>query len=159
MKIRKASEEDIQDIQVLIFRNVDEVMSKLHSKDVLEDIKTHSTIDSLSSQLQWKQVYVIEEDDQIVATGAFANFGTSEKPKYSVSNLFVVPELHRKGIGTLLMKQIIYDANEKEASDIHVPSSKTGINFYTQFGFEIDRDQPEANAEITWMTKKLKPSY
>lgn len=158
MKIRKASDKDIQDIQILIFRNVDEVMSKLHSKDVLENIKTHSTIDSLSSQLQWKQVYVIEESDKIVATGAFADFGTKEKPKYSISNLFVLPELHRKGIGTLLIKQLVNDAYKKKASDIHVPSSRTGINFYTKLGFEIDRDQPETKAEITWMTKKLKPS-
>lgn len=156
MRIREATEEDIQDIQGLILRNIDEIMSKMHSKDVLEKIKMHTTIESLSSQLLWKKVYVVEDKDRIIATGALADFGTNNHPKYSVSNLFVLPELHLKGIGTLLIKQLIDDANEKNAFEIHVPSSRNGIEFYTKIGFEIDDEQPEIQDEITWMTKKLR---
>lgn len=159
MIIRKAFENDVQDIQVLIFRNIDEVMSKMHSQKILDEIEMHTTIDNLSSQLSWKKVYIVEDKNRIVGTGSLANFGTKDHPKYSVSNLFVTPELHRKGIGTLLIKQLIGDANEKKATEIHVPSSRTGIDFYKKFGFNIDKEQPEIQNEITWMTKSLKPTY
>ena len=155
MKIRSATENDIGNIQALIFRNIDEVMLIVHSKNALEKVKLHTTFDVLLSQLTWKMVFVVEDENQIIATGSFANFGTNNQPKYSVSNLFVKPELHKNGIGTMLIEHLISIAKEKNAVVIHVPASRTGIAFYKKMGFETDNEQPEEIDEIIWMTKNL----
>lgn len=152
MKVRKANINDIAQIKLLLDRNFDEVMSKSHSESVLEKFKSHNSIDSLSSQLEWKTVYVVEQYGEIIATGAFVNFGSADAPKYSISNLYVKPELHSTGIGRLLIDQLFNDAKDRNADTFHVPSSKNAIGFYEKMGFTVDEEQLEKDDEITWMT-------
>jgi len=155
MEIRKAKKEDIEHVKLLLDRNFDEVLSKYHSKAVLDKFKSHNTLENLLSQLNWKTVYVVLEGEEIIATGAFVNFGNIAKPKYSVSNLYVLPELHPKGIGKVLFTKLLQAAKDREANSFHVPSSKNAIAFYEKMGFAIDKKQPEKDDEITWMTMKL----
>jgi predicted N-acetyltransferase YhbS len=146
---------DIEQIKLLLDRNFDGVMSGFHSKSVLNKFKSHNSIESLSSQLGWKNVYVAEQDGEVVATGAFANFGNAGEPKYSISNLYVKPELHSTGIGRLLFNQLFQDAKDKNANAFHVPSSRNAIGFYEKMGFIVDDEQLEKDDEITWMTMKV----
>ncbi len=75
MIIREATFIDIEGTALIISRNFDEVMATVHSKPVLDKFKAHNTGNSLLSQLRWKKVYVAVHSGEIVATGAFANFG------------------------------------------------------------------------------------
>jgi len=152
MKIRFANETDIPAIKQLIDINFDEVISKHHSPAVVKKFKKYNSIESLKSQLVWKTVYVAVVDNQIIATGALANFGTPCSPKYSVSNFYVLPQLHKKGIGTKLINKLIKLAKEHSAAAFHVPSTRNAVPFYEKSGFIVDTDQPEAKDEITWMT-------
>ena len=155
MKIRKATSKDLGQIKLLIDRNFDETMSKFHSKSIIDKFKSHNTLESLSSQLSWKTIYVVEQAGEIIATGAFANFGSSDKPKYSISNMFTLPEFHSKGVGRFLAQQLIQDAKNKNADSFHVPSSRNAIAFYEKMGFTIDEVQTDKADEITWMTMKI----
>lgn len=47
----------------------------------------------------WKDILIALENDEITATGAVANFVDQQNPRYSISNFFVKPELHRQGLG------------------------------------------------------------
>jgi len=155
MEIRKATVNDIEQIKLLLDRNFDEVMSKFHSKSVLEKYKSNNTVESLLSQLEWKTVYVVEQYGAVIATGAFVNFGSADVPKYSISNLYVKPELHSKGIGQLLFNQLFQDAQGIKADTFHVPSSMNAIGFYEKMGFTVDEEQLEKDDEITWMTMRV----
>ena len=156
MKIRAAEEQDVKQIKFLLDRNFDEIMSAYHSKAILEKFKSHNSNENLLNQLKWKKVYVAEDDaGEVIATGAFANFGSAEKPKYSVSNLYVIPENHAKGIGRMLFETLLEEAKANSAGSFHVPSSRNAIGFYEKMGFSVDGDQPEAGDEITWMTMRL----
>ena len=155
MELRKARINDIMQIKLLLDRNFNEVMSNSHSKTVLDKYIAHNSVESLTSQLKWKNVYVVEQDGEIIATGAFVNYGSVDVPKYSVSNLYVKPELHSTGIGRLLFNQLLQDANEINADTFHVPSSMNAIGFYEKMGFTIDEEQLEKDDEITWMTMRL----
>ena len=156
MKIREANAEDIESIKLIIDRNFDEVISQYHSAAIVNKFKEHNSVENLKSQLGWKKIYVAaEENGQVVGTGAFANFGTAESPKYSVSNLYVLPEWHRKGIGAKILEILIGDAQKRNADTLHVPSTRNGVAFYEKFGFAIDKIQPDIDDEITWMTKEL----
>jgi ribosomal protein S18 acetylase RimI-like enzyme len=91
----------------------------------------------------------------IIATGAVANFGNEGTPKYSVSNFFVKPELHRKGIGRFLFDSLLKIAISKGAKTFHVPSSRNALGFYEKMGFVKDEIQPDEADEITWLIMKI----
>lgn len=156
MMLREIVGQDVECISSLMARNFDEVMSKYHSKHIIEKFKNHNTPEKVKNQMLWKDIFVVEGDGEIVATGALANFGDVENPKYSVSNFFVKPELHNRGIGRFLFEKIFETAKEKKAEILHVPSSRNGIGFYEKMGFVKDEIQNDLDDEITWMTMMVK---
>lgn len=152
MKIRKMENKDITAVSELIRRNFDEIMSKYHSQYIIEDFKSRNTADKLIIQMNWKEIFVVEKDNEIVATGALANFGNNEVPKYSISNFFVKPELHGQGIGRSLFNHLSEVFKAKNVKDFHVPSSRNAAEFYEKMGFVQDLEQKDLHEEITWMT-------
>lgn len=156
MKIRRADENDINSIKLIIDINFDEVISQFHSPEIVKKFKEYNTIESLKSQLNWKRIYVaVDDKGDVVGTGAFVDFGTKEMPKYSVSNLYVLPNSHGRGIGTKIINVLQSDAKVRHATSFHVPSSRNGVPFYEHCGFSIDEIQTDIEDEITWMTKVL----
>jgi ribosomal protein S18 acetylase RimI-like enzyme len=154
MTIRKLEASDIGDVSTIITRNFDEVMAKYHSKAIIETFKKYNTPEKLEIQMNWKEIYVVEED-VILATGAVANFGSTKVPKFVISNFFVIPEAHRRGIGRKLLIHLLNIVKTKGVSTLSVPSSRTGFGFYAKMGFQKDFAQPDTADEITWMTMKL----
>ena len=157
MEIRSACDTDIEAIKSLIDRNFDETISQYHSPEIVQKFKSHNSLESLKSQLSWKKIYVATEGEKVVGTGAFANFGTIDMPKYSISNLYVLPNLHGKKIGTKIVEVLLSEAKKANARTFHVPSTKNAIPFYQKHGFEVDTLQTDVEDEITWMTKPLQP--
>ncbi len=107
------------------------------------------------NQMNWKEIFVVEIDGEIVATGALANFGDNEAPKYSISNFFVKPELHRQGIGKSLFNQLFKIFKSKSVKDLYVSSSRNAVEFYEKMGFVQDLEQIDIQDEITWMTRMI----
>ena len=128
-------------------------MSKYHSVNIIEEFKKHNSKEKLENQMDWKEIYVVEIDDEIVATGALADFGNDEVPKYSISNFFVKPELHGQGIGKSLFSHLFEIFKSKNVKDLHVPSSRNAVKFYEKMGFVQDLVQNDFKDEITWMTR------
>jgi len=155
MEIRKAEIKDIEQVKLIIDRNFDEILSKHSSKAIIEKFKAHNSLESLSYQLTWKTVFIAEQDNKVIGTGAFVNYGNFDESKYCVSNLFIMPEFHARGIGTLLFKRLLQEAKDKSVDTLHVPSNKNAISFYKKMGFAEDKEQLETADGITWMTMKL----
>lgn len=154
MIVRKIRSEDIGSVTELIRRNLDEVMLKYHSVQIIDKIKSHNTVAQLANKIKWKEIFVVELNSEIVATGALANFGDNETPKYSISNFFVKPEFHSQGIGRSLFNHLIEVYKPKNLKELHVPSSRNGVRFYVKMGFIQDVEQKDLDEEITWMTMK-----
>lgn len=154
--IRRASAVDLPAMARIMADNFDHAMPE-HSPAIREKFKTHCSVAALQGQLDWKEVFVVSEDMAVVGTGALANFGTPDLPRWSVSNFFIAPEAHGRGYGRLLLSHLITLARKRGASELHVPSSLTAIGFYRKYGFvAADCQSPEDTAdEITWMTKRL----
>ena len=51
--------------------------------------------------------------------------------------------------------QLVNDAKETGALELHVPSSRNAVGFYEKMGFSVDNVQQDIQDEITWMTKTL----
>ncbi|UZW15430.1 GNAT family N-acetyltransferase [Clostridium pasteurianum] len=155
MNIRKIEKDDIDKVIDIINRNYDEVMIKEHSKDVLDRFKKHNTFEEWEKQMKWKQIFVVKDNEEVIATGALVNFGDNTYSKYCISNFFVEPENQSKGIGKILFKHIFKVARDSKIKFLHVPSSRNGIEFYRKMGFIEDDIQNDKLDEITWMTMNI----
>jgi N-acetylglutamate synthase-like GNAT family acetyltransferase len=155
INIRPIVEKDIPSVVALILQNLDEVMPKYHSLKVLAKTKLKMTPDQFRAQIKWKQIFVIESEGEIIATGALANFGTSETPKHCVSNVFVKVDRQNQGVGKFLMEHLFYSARTNQIEILHVPSSLNAVPFYQHLGFIRNEAQPDLADEVTWMTKVL----
>lgn len=105
--IRNIAESDLKKVVEIALRNFNEVVSKVHSKDILEKFRQDQTEESYKRQMLWKEIFVAEIDGKVAGTGALANFGKPDLPKFSVSNCYVLPELHNHGIGREKLNKII----------------------------------------------------
>jgi predicted N-acetyltransferase YhbS len=155
MDIQRLAKEDIPAVVELTLRAYDEVMAPHHTPDVLAKFRAEITPQSLERQMGWKHILVAKCDGQPVATGAIANFGTREQPRLCVSQFYTRPDLQGQGIGTALMNQLLAHVHALGSPVCHVPSSRNAITFYERFGFVPDEAQPDADDEITWMTKRF----
>ncbi|MFZ5967085.1 MAG: GNAT family N-acetyltransferase [Bacillota bacterium] len=155
MRIREIKKEDIGTIMEIVNRNYDEVMIKVHSKEVVAKYKELNTLENWKRQMLWKEIFVVENNGEIIATGALANFGDDNSPKYCISNFFVKLEMHNQGIGKLFFNYILDVVKNKKIDSLHVPSSRSGFEFYKRIGFIEDDIQIDELDEITWMTMKI----
>lgn len=148
-------EQDLDKVSDLMMRNFDEIMKEHHSREIIEKFKSHNSCENLKQQMIWKEILVVEEHDEIIATGSVANFGDESNPQYSISNFFVKPELQRTGIGKALFIDLHRIAIVKGAQELHVPSSRNAIKFYEKMGFMKDAIQHDEADEITWMSMRI----
>jgi GNAT superfamily N-acetyltransferase len=155
MLIRPMEDTDVEPTAALARANYDGVMTQYHSAEILARFRSEVTPDAIREQLGWKQVFVVEHEGEVVATGALADFGTPEEPRYTVSQFYVRPDLHRQGIGDRLLAHLVGVATAAGAAALGVPSSRNAIPFYRQAGFHVDARQPDTGIEITWMTMPL----
>jgi predicted N-acetyltransferase YhbS len=155
MTIRPIQEGDVPSVVSLILRNWDEVMLKHHSPSTVAKFRAKVTHDGVKRQMEQKRILVVERDGEVVATGALANFGSTDEPMHTVSQFFVRPDLHSQGIGKALLHHLIGLARDQGIRQLHVPSSRNAIPFYQRFGFSPDADQPSLGDEITWMTMAI----
>ena len=156
IEIRKIEEKDLKAVVDIAKDNFQNVMPEFHSQNVIHKFIQHQTVDSYKSQMEWKDIFVAVSNNEVVGTGALANFGNDESPKYSVSNCYVKVNLHNQGIGRIIVEEIIKLAKQKGAEMLHCPSSNSGISFYEKIGFIKDEIQNDKVDEITWMTFVLK---
>jgi len=148
-------ENDIIHVIELITRNWDEVLIHHHSIETVQKFRAEETGETFKKHLSSKELYVVEDNGQVMATGSLVNYGTAESPRLCVSMFFVSPDYHSKGIGRMLLEHLFSSVALQHAEKLHVPSSRNAINFYKRFGFVVDASQPDESIEITWMTKEM----
>lgn len=155
-KIRPATVPDIPLMAKIIADNFDRAMPE-HSPAVREHCKRECAAKLLERQLEWKVVFVILQDGIVAGTGALANFGTEDTPRWSISNFFIRVDLHGQGLGRELLRKLFDEALKLGVEDLHVPSSRTGMKFYQTYGFVQDEVQPakDRKLEIIWHTRRL----
>ena len=156
-KIRRATLEDIEEIAAIMADNFDGAMPE-HSLPVREFCKQHSSADRLRQEFSWREMYVAGNiAGHLGSTGSLVDFGRQGHPRICLSNFFVRPELHGKGLGRQLLHFLVDTARQRKLRQLQVPSSRTGLEFYRHFGFTVDAVQPPEDValEITWMTKVL----
>lgn len=138
--LRKAKEEDIPVIQqiasltwgptyvpIIGQKQVDYMLDNMYSKVVL------------LQQLMEGHVFLIAElDDKDVGFASYSVID-SENGVYKLHKLYVLPEVHGKGVGKFLMNEVVQKVREAggKSMELNVNRANRSKDFYEKAGFTI----------------------
>jgi GNAT superfamily N-acetyltransferase len=116
----------------LIARNLREVNSREYPPEYIEAIVRANGPDALLTRMQTAHMYVVCENDTVLGCGAVQTRGETECLLLTV---FVLPELHGKGIGRAIMQALEADEYAMRARRITLHASVSACDFYVKLGY------------------------
>ena len=126
-------------VSYLIRRNLREVNSRDYSEKFIEDLVAYFSPEALQEKANEQYILVaIDDAGEIVGTAALANFGSAEAPDYYIVSVFVLPEWHRKRVGTRLMQAVEAQARTFHAQRITVRAAVSAKGFYQKLGYTFE---------------------
>lgn len=100
--VRAYKEEDAEEIVRLIARNFREVNVKDYGEEAVEEMAASHDADWFRGIARFANVYVFESGGETVGVGSIASYWGSPTESILLT-IFVLPELHRKGIGSFII--------------------------------------------------------
>lgn len=102
------------------------------------------SIDSLQYQIEKQQhtFIIIFEDDKALGFAAYFPKYKISPAVYRLDKIYVLPDMHGKGIGKTLLDFIIADIKKSGASvlELNVNRKNKAISFYEKLGFTITKE-------------------
>lgn len=133
MEYRIANENDIEALAL--------VMKKSYSEEpwneVWSDEKAQRRIRSIMSNFEFTGLVAIDKNEIIAGVLGFVD-PYADSDFFFVSDLFVVTEYKKKGIGRELMKELEIILKEKGISVIQLMSIDNNKEFYQKIGLQQD---------------------
>ena len=124
-----------QQVSDLICRNIREINSRNYDDDFINILLNDFTPHRLLEKHQDQTIFVAMEDGNIVGTGALENKGTFSEPHYYCVAMFVLPEQHGKGIGSLILKRVENQARAMGATKLQLRAARGAHDFYRKAGY------------------------
>ena len=156
IKIVKFKEEYAEILSEIIIRNLMEINSKDYS---IEEMKEHSlkfSADNIRDYSKTRVIFVALKNDQPVGTLSIKKDQYGKEDDYVFLTIFVLPELHGKGVGKMLMEKGEEYIRSVKGKKINIPSSITAHNFYYRMGFSYIDNLKKPNSDgVIMMTKKM----
>ncbi len=116
---------DAVKVSVLIRRNFLEVNIKDYSEEAMRILANEFNVNKVNNIASYAHMYVVEDKDEgIIGCGAISSFWGSEDESILLT-VFVIPELHGKGIGRKIIEVLEMDELYLRAKRIEVASSIT----------------------------------
>lgn len=138
--LRKAKEEDIDTIRDMAGRTwpyaYGDIISKEQIQYMLDKMYNKG---ELLSQFQKGHVFLIaEENDRDLGFAGFSVID-SKNQRYKLHKLYVLPETHGKGVGKLLINEVVNLLREAgaKALQLNVNRNNKATEFYKKAGFVI----------------------
>ena len=155
VSIRRFRDEDAEAVSCLLARNFIEVNSKDYGIEPMEKLAAHHNAAWMCQIADDSHMYVFEWKNQIVGVGSIAAFWGSQTESILLT-VFVLPELHGKGIGRTIMRTLEADAYYRRARRIEIPASITAIEFYRKFGYDFKDGVKELDEEGHYRLEKFR---
>jgi len=132
MNLKSATIENLEEIYFLVQETIQASYSKYYASGVVEFFKNHHSKENILADIEAGHIYVIEENDQIVATGTL--FGNH------ITRVFVKPQFQRKGYGTFILNnfETLILANH---SSVEVDASLAAASMYEKRGYKTVRHE------------------
>ncbi|WP_071146037.1 GNAT family N-acetyltransferase [Bacteroides ihuae] len=139
--IRRATIEDLEDVQEIVRKTINEIYPNYYPQEVVDFFLNHHKQENIMKDIHSGNVYILMEDGSCIGTGT-AN-------EENISRVFVLPNYQGKGYGSKIM-----DFLEKIISDkydiINLDSSLPAFKIYLKRGYKpIDYlEQPVENGRV-----------
>jgi ribosomal protein S18 acetylase RimI-like enzyme len=138
--LRKAKEDDLPVICNLAERIWPQTYSAYISGDQLRymlDLMYNEG--ELLSQLQKGHIFLIAEEEEKEVGFASYSLIDPENKGYKLHKIYVLPEMHGKGVGKILMNEVINQALRKggKTLELNVNRNNKAKDFYLKAGFKI----------------------
>ena len=133
--IRRINDADAPTVSKLISRNFLEVNIKDYTKDEMEHLSEIYNSDKVLDISGSAHMYVACLDDAVVGCGAISSFWGNQDRSILLT-IFVLPELHGKGIGRKIIETLENDEYFLRAKSIEIPASITACDFYKKMGYD-----------------------
>ncbi|WP_316790035.1 GNAT family N-acetyltransferase [Pedobacter frigoris] len=138
--LRRAKETDIASIQDLANRTWRVAYAEYLSVEQIEYMleKMYNTGELLSQLQQGHTFLVAQEGEDDLGFAGFSLIDP-ENNIYKLHKLYVLPETHGKGVGKVLMNEVINLIKDKgaRALQLNVNRNNKAADFYKKAGFEI----------------------
>jgi GNAT superfamily N-acetyltransferase len=134
LEIRKFDNNDGTAVSKIICRNFLEVNIKDYSKEEMERLSGIYNPDKVLEVAGYAHMYVVCIDKKIVGCGAISSFWGKQDESILLT-IFVLPELHGKGIGGKIIETLEHDEYFLRAKRIEIPASITARKFYKKMGY------------------------
>ena len=155
IEVRRFKKEDVEEVRNLIVRNFLEINSKDYGVSAMEKLAETYDVAKVLSIASYAHMYVFEWNGKIVGTGSISSFWGSETEGILLC-IFVLPELHGKGIGRKIIDTLEQDEFYVRASRIEIPASITATEFYRKFGYDYKNGIKELDEEHHFRLEKFK---
>lgn len=154
-QVRRFTEEDAEEVSKLVVRNFLEVNSKDYGIAAMEKLAKVYDSGKVLNIANYAHMYVFEWNGKIVGTGSISSFWGS-KTESILLTIFVLPELHGKGIGREIINTLEQDEFYVRATRIEIPASITATEFYRKFGYDYKNGVKELDEEHHYRLEKFK---
>lgn len=134
LSIRKFDKNDAAKVSNIICRNFLEVNIKDYSKEEMDELSKIYNCDKVLQISDYAHMYVACIDKKIVGCGAISSFWGKQDESILLT-IFVLPELHDKGIGRAIIETLECDEYFLRAKRIEIPASITACDFYKKMGY------------------------
>ncbi len=150
--IRKFCKNDAQSWCSVKTENFIKINSKNYPSEVIELLLKNSSPKKVINESETRLMLVFEEEGRVVGTTALRSTG-------EITNLFVIPEMHGRGIGKSLLTAAEKKARQKGLPKVFLYSSVFAEEFYKKMGYEmVSEEWEQVNGKpfkTTLMTKNL----
>ena len=144
--IRRFKETDAESVSRLVQRNMLEVNSKDYGLEATTKLAGQYNAEKILQTASYAHMYVFEWKERIVGVGAISSFWGSETESILLT-IFVLPELHGKGIGRTIINTLEKDELFTRSSRIEIPASITATDFYRKLGYDYKNGIKELDGE------------
>ena len=124
-----------QEVSAIICRNIREINSKHYDDDFINILLNDFTPQRVLEKSETQYIFVAMEEGAIVGTGALENKGTSSEPHYYCVAMFVLPEQHGKGIGSIILQKVEEQTRTLGATKLQLRAARGAHDFYRKAGY------------------------
>lgn len=132
MKILMANESDAKEISEMIESAIRYSFESYYPECSIDYLINLLNEENLKNKIKNLHFYIARENDEIVGCGAI---GVRDKNDAEIFNVFVSPNLQRKGVGRKIIEILEKDEYFCNAKRIEVSSSLVGVPFYKKMGY------------------------
>jgi GNAT superfamily N-acetyltransferase len=154
MRIEQFQDYQAEAVSNLIRRNLLEVNSKDYTEDFINSLVAYFSPATLLENSRSQTIFVATQDGEVVGTASLDNFGSAQSPDYYAVEVFVLPELHRQGIGLRLMEAVELKAKELGAEKVTLRASITAKAFYQKLGYRFRDGCEKLDEHGTYIMEK-----